>query len=137
MPGTSRVGTYPIVAANCVDPNYTIHLVPGTLSITPAALTITAKDEFVPVGSSPPQLTADYAGLVNGDSPASLSAPVQLSAPDPARLSPGSYPIVASSASSPDYQHHIRERYLGRHSYKPAGKRACAGCYGLSDQPVR
>ena len=104
VPGTSRVGTYPIVAANAVDPNYAIHFVPGTLSITPAALTITARNQVAPAGSALPQLTASFAGFLNGDSPSTLSAPVQLSAPSPAVVPAGSYPIVASGASSPDYR---------------------------------
>ena len=102
-PETSHVGTYPIVAAGAVDPDYSIRFVPGTLTITPAALTITADDQSIPFGAALPPLTAHFDGFKNGDSAASLSSPVRLSAPDPATLSSGSYAIVASVASSPDY----------------------------------
>src|SRR5262249_10288006 len=43
----SGVGTYPITAGGAVsaNANYTIAYVPGTLTVTPAALTITARNE--------------------------------------------------------------------------------------------
>jgi hypothetical protein len=73
------------------------------LMVTPASLTITAADQSVPFGSALPPLTANYVGFVNGDSAAFLSTPVQLSAPNTQGLPAGSYTIVASGASSPDY----------------------------------
>ena len=40
---SSPVGSYPTSAAGAVDPNYTITYIAGTLTVTPAALTITAS----------------------------------------------------------------------------------------------
>ena len=84
--------------------NYTIRFVAGTLTITPAPLIIVADNQSVPVGSAPPRLTARYAGFVNGDTPADLSAPVQLDTLDPKGVPPGAYPITASGATSSDYR---------------------------------
>ena len=102
-PATSQAGQYPILAAGAVDPDYTIAYVPGTLTITPASLIITADDQSVSFGSPSPPLSAHYTGFVTGDSAANLSTPVQLSAPNSSSLPSGSYPIVGSGASSPDY----------------------------------
>ena len=46
---------------------------PGTLTVTPALLTITANHQTSVSGSALPTLTASYAGFVNGDTSASLA----------------------------------------------------------------
>ena len=75
----SDVGTYPITASGAADANYTISFVAGTLTVTPAALTITADDKSKVYGAALPALTASYSGFVNGDTVASLDTPVSLS----------------------------------------------------------
>jgi uncharacterized delta-60 repeat protein len=69
--------------------------------VTPAPLTITADDQTKVAGDPLPTLTASYSGFVNGDTPDSLTTPVSLSTytGDTA----GSYPIVASGATSANY----------------------------------
>ena len=57
-----------------VDPNYTISYVTGTLTVTPAALTITADNQTKALRRGCPRLTASYSGFVNGDTAASLTA---------------------------------------------------------------
>ena len=42
---SSHVGSYPITATGAVDADYTISYQPGSLSVTPAALTITADSK--------------------------------------------------------------------------------------------
>jgi hypothetical protein len=42
---SSAVGTYPITASGAVDANYTISYSPGTLTVTPVGLTITANNQ--------------------------------------------------------------------------------------------
>src|SRR5262249_40620378 len=66
---SSHVGTYPITASGAVDPNYTISYVTGTLTVTPAPLTITADNQTKVYGAPLPTLTASYSGFVNGDTP--------------------------------------------------------------------
>src|SRR5262249_30009095 len=74
----SGAGTYPITAGGASSPDYTIGYVPGTLLVTPAPLTIRADDKVKVAGDPGPPLTASYTGLVNGDTPASLTTPVTL-----------------------------------------------------------
>jgi hypothetical protein len=108
-PATNHVGTYTgvIVASGASDPDYTISYVPGTLTVTPAPLTITANNQTMTYGGTLPTLTVSYAGLVNGDSPATLStsANVAPTVTAPATNHVGTYTgvIVASGASDPDY----------------------------------
>ncbi len=64
---------YAITASGAVDPDYTISYVAGTLTVTPAPLTITADNQTKVYGAALPTLTASYTGFVNGDTPASLT----------------------------------------------------------------
>jgi hypothetical protein len=76
--------------------------VAGTLTVTPAALTITADDKTMTYGGTLPALTASYSGLVNGDTSASLTTPPTLSTV-PASSHVGSYAITAAGAVDADY----------------------------------
>jgi hypothetical protein len=98
----SHVGDYSITISGAVDPNYTISYVSGTLTVTPAALTITADNKSMTYGEPLPALTASYAGFVNGDKPASLTTLPTLSTV-PANSHVGNYAITASGAVDPDY----------------------------------
>lgn len=100
---TSEVGNYPITASGATDGNYSIAFVPGSLAITPASLTIRAEDKSRPLGTANPALTAVYTGLVNGDSPAVLDAPVVLATSADLDSAEGAYPITASGAADVNY----------------------------------
>jgi hypothetical protein len=100
---TSNVGTYPINATGATDPNYTISYVSGTLTITPAALTITAESQSMAYGTSLPSLTVHYSGFVNGDTAASLSPAPTVTTAATATSNVGTYPINASGAVDPNY----------------------------------
>jgi len=41
----------------------------GTLSVTPATLMVTAKNQTKAYGAANPPLTMRYSGFVNGDTP--------------------------------------------------------------------
>jgi hypothetical protein len=99
----SGVGSYPINPSGAADANYAITFVPGTLTVTPAPLTITAENRSRPYGGAAPVWTADYAGLVNGDTPASLDTPVSFSTTATAASPLGVYPITASGAADANY----------------------------------
>ncbi len=98
-------GGYPITASGAVDLNYTISYVPGTLTVTPAPLTISATNATKVYGAAMPALSVGYSGWINGDSTASLTKlPVfttQASATSPVRA--GGYSIIPSGAIDPDY----------------------------------
>jgi hypothetical protein len=69
---TSPVGTYPIVPGMATGTdltNYTITYASGTLTINPAALTITANDRAKPYGQTVTFAGTEFmtGGLVNGD----------------------------------------------------------------------
>jgi len=99
----SAVGAYPITASGAADVNYTIGFVNGTLTVSRAALTITAQDKNKAYGAAVPALTAAYSGFVNGDTSASLDTPVSLSTTATAASAVGTYPITATGAVDANY----------------------------------
>ena len=102
---TSHVGnTYEVVAGigSLQSADYLFSFMPGTLTITPAPLTIMANNTSQPFGTTP-SLSASYIGLVNGDTAASLTTPAVLSTTATGTSLPGTYPITVSGASSADY----------------------------------
>ncbi|HUB60206.1 MAG TPA: MBG domain-containing protein [Puia sp.] len=64
---SSSTGTYPITPSGAVDPKYTIIYVPGTLTIDPATLHITANGQTKEYGAPDPPLTFTVSGFLNGD----------------------------------------------------------------------
>jgi VCBS repeat-containing protein len=99
----SGVGTYPITATGAVSANYAISYVNGTLTVTPAMLTITANNETRAYGAANPALTVSYSGFVNGDTAASLTPPPSVTTTATTTSPPGTYPITASGAVSANY----------------------------------
>jgi 6-phosphogluconolactonase (cycloisomerase 2 family) len=95
----SPVGTYPITAT-LVDPNsvlgnYTVTINNGTLTITPAALVITADNAARLYGDPNPAFSGTIAGIKNGDNitaiyttPATPASPI------------GTYPIIPSPSDN-------------------------------------
>ena len=76
----------------------------GTLSVTQAALTITANNQSKVYGAALPALTASYSGFVNGDTSASLTTGPTLTTTATAASHVGSpYSITAAGAVDADY----------------------------------
>jgi hypothetical protein len=73
------------------------------LTVNPAALTITADNQFMVYGAPLPPLTASYSGFVNGDTPASLTTAPALSTTATATSPPGTYAITVGGAVDPNY----------------------------------
>ncbi|MDB5077149.1 MAG: Cadherin-like beta sandwich protein, partial [Chloroflexi bacterium] len=94
---------YAITASGAADPDYAISYVAGSLSVTPAALTITANNQTKVYGAALPTLTASYAGFVNGDTPASLTTLPALTTTATSVSAVGGYAITASGAVDSDY----------------------------------
>ncbi|RDI31589.1 GLUG motif-containing protein, partial [Gluconacetobacter liquefaciens] len=95
----SGAGTYAITAsgaASSAPANYTIAYQPGTLTIDPAALTVTALNQTSTYGQAPSLDGSAYSvsGLVNGDS---ISG-VTLATAATGRSAVGNYDITASAA---------------------------------------
>lgn len=85
--------------------NYAITFVAGTLTITPAPLTIAANDVTRVYGQPNPPLTVSYATFVNGDTVSSLQTPptVTTTATTFSSVSGSPYPINVGGAVDPDY----------------------------------
>ncbi len=99
----SPVGSYSINVRGAQDSDYSITYAPGTLTITPAPLTITAVDQTMIYGGTLPALTVSYSGLVNGDTPASLTTPPTLTTTATAANHVGSYAINVGGAQDSNY----------------------------------
>jgi len=96
---------YTVTASGAADSDYSISYGAGTLTVTPAALTITAVNKTKVYGAVLPTLTVTYTGLVNGDTSASLTIlpAVTTTAADGSHLSGSPYTITASGAVDMDY----------------------------------
>lgn len=102
------VGAYPITIAvgtlSAIDYRFpAAGLIDGTLTVTPAPLTISAVSITMHAGQSVPALTAVYAGFVNGDTPASLTSSPELQTAATPSSAPEEYPILVGGAHSPNY----------------------------------
>ena len=92
---TSVPGSYAIVPA-LVDPtnklgNYTVTSTNGTLTVTPAVLTVTAANAGMVYGDPVPALSGTITGIKNGDN---ITAAYSTTATSTS--APGAYPITAT-----------------------------------------
>ena len=97
---------YPIVPSAAVGTglsNYSITYEHGTLTVNPAALTITANDITIAAGQSIPSFAVQYSGFVPGQGPSVLSGTLSLGSSANAGRPPGPYPIVPSGLTSSNY----------------------------------
>ena len=101
----SHVNTYAITGGGAADANYTISYVAGTLSVTPAPLTITANNATKVYGSADPTFSVTGSGFVHGDSLASLGGTLTFTTNEPAGSNApvGSYTITPAGLTSADY----------------------------------
>jgi hypothetical protein len=70
----SNVGSYAITPSGGSDNNYTFNYVNGTLSVTKAALTITADNKTKSYGTANPAFTYSTSGLVCGNTASDIDA---------------------------------------------------------------
>lgn len=98
----SGVGTYTVSGSGLTSGNYAISYLPGTLTVTPAALTVTADDATRRYGSSNPAFTATYAGLVAGDTAGDIG-PLTFSTAATSTSDVGNYAITVAGLSSANY----------------------------------
>jgi hypothetical protein len=99
----SPAGTYPITCSGQSSTAYTITYVPGTLTIAPAPLSVTANSTSQQYGSANPASTATFAGFVNGDTRASLAGTLNCTATATPSSPAGTYPITCSGLTSSNY----------------------------------
>ena len=101
--GASPVGGYTSSCSGAVDPDYSISYVSGTVSVTPATLTITASSGSMTYGGTPPAITAGYSGFENGDTPASLTTKPRCSTAATSSSPVGGYTSSCSGAAGSNY----------------------------------
>lgn len=100
----SAVGKYEVNAINGVPINYDMgEITAGSLTITPAPLTIKANDATRQYYSSMPQLSYSCNGFVNGEDENVLTTKPQLTTTASLSSDVGTYPIKVSDATSPNY----------------------------------
>lgn len=99
---SSPVGTYAghIVPSGQTSTNYAITYVNGTLTVTPAPLTITADGNTKLYGAALPALTATPTGLVSPDTLASIGVTPVLATTATSSSAVGTYPITASGPAA-------------------------------------
>ena len=100
---SSPVGTYKIIIKKGGVTNYNDTYVNGTLTITEAPLTITAKSMTVKQGENIPTLVAVYEGFKNGETEEVLTRKPTLRTTARSSSSVGEYEITVSGASAKNY----------------------------------
>jgi hypothetical protein len=96
---SSPAGAYALSPSGASAPNYTVHYVDGTLTVTPAVLTVAAGPQAFAYGGAPPVLTFSASGLVNGDAlDAVLSGAPATSATSASHV--GTYPITPGTLAT-------------------------------------
>jgi subtilisin family serine protease len=101
--GSSAVGSYPIVVAagTLASANYTFTFVNGSLSVTPAPLTVTADNKSRGYGDANPVFTATFGGFKNGETLATsgVNGAPSLTTTATASSAAGSYPIAVAAGT--------------------------------------
>ena len=92
----SSAGDYPITASDGVDPNYNITYTPGTLSIGPAPLLVTANAQTKEYGTPDPTFTYTANGFVNGDNSSIFTGSLSRASGE----NVGTYPITEGTLSA-------------------------------------
>src|SRR5205807_1216650 len=93
------VGPYSVAPSGLTSTNYTIAFVSGTLTITPASLTVTANNATKVYGQANPPLNASYSGFVNGDTAAVLTGAPSVTTTATTASGVGSYPIAVAQGT--------------------------------------
>ena len=101
---SSGVGQYMVKAINGVPINYDLgEITAGTLNITPAQLTLKAKDAVRQYYSDDPNFSYTCNGFVNGDNESVLVTAPKLSTTATRTSNVGTYEITVGNTSSPNY----------------------------------
>ena len=100
---TSPVGTYPITVSQGTVTGANVVGVAGTLTITPAPLTVKADDKTRMENTDNPAFTVTYTGWKNGETEAVLDAKPVATTTATKASAPGTYPITVSGGSAKNY----------------------------------
>ena len=100
---SSPVGTYTITVSKGSVANYNTTYVNGTLTITKAPLTVTAKNCTIKRGDPMPAFEAEYAGFVNNENADVLSSLPAMTTTATSVCDAGTYDIAVGGAESQNY----------------------------------
>ena len=100
---TSPVGTYPITVSQGSVTDATVIGVAGTLTITPAPVTVTAKAASREYGEVNPPLLFTYSGLKNGETDAVFTKKPSITTTATLTSSVGQYAIIVSGGEAQNY----------------------------------
>ncbi len=101
---SSSVGKYEVTAVNGVPVNYDLgEIISGTLTVTPAPLTIKANDATRQYYSDDPNFGYTCNGFVSGENEEVLSSKPVLTTTANKSSNVGTYPIKVSGASNSNY----------------------------------
>ena len=100
---TSPVGTYDVVVGKGTVSNDNVKLEKGTLTITPAQLTVKVGNYTRQEGEDNPTFTLTYEGFKNGEDESVLTQKPTVTTTATKESKPGEYPIKISGGSSKNY----------------------------------
>lgn len=109
---SSDAGTYDISLSEGVSDNYALNLTNGELTVTRAALMVTADDQTRVYGGTNPVLTFSYAGFVNGEGENDLTSPPEAATTATSASDAGDYAITLSAAEDNNYAYAFVEAVL-------------------------
>jgi sugar lactone lactonase YvrE len=98
-----HAATYTVTATFAGNDSYLAGASQGSITIAPAALTVTANDAVREFGTANPAFSAVYGPFQGSDSPASLTGALAFATTADISSRPGTYPIVPSGVTSTDY----------------------------------
>ena len=98
-----KAGTTTVTATQAGGTNYESFSKEFTLTVSKAALTVTANDASKTYGDANPTLSVSYSGFVNGDNAAKLTTQPTVATTATVDSPAGTYPITVSGAASTNY----------------------------------
>ena len=99
----SDAGRYPLTASGLSSANYAIAYAPGTLTVDPAPLTVTANDAARRYGGADPDFTARFDGFVLGQDQRDLAGSLAVASAASPASGVGRYPLTPSGLASGNY----------------------------------
>ncbi len=94
---------YAISASGAVDTDYAISYVPGSLTVTPTALTVKVGNQTKIYGQPNPFFIASYQGFVLGQNASVLSGSLRFATSATAGSNVGVYAVAVNGLTSSDY----------------------------------
>lgn len=99
----SPAGTYPILVDGGTAKNYDVTFGKGTMTVSKAALKISANNVSRLYFEDNPKLTCSYTGFVNGEDESALTKQPAITTTATAQSKCGNYAITVGQAESPNY----------------------------------